>query len=486
MMGLDMVARAALAGVLNSLWIAVLLAAVVWTLARTVPRTNAATRHLIWWTMLALVLILPFGRWDRGTRSITPPVTPSAVPVVATAATPDSPIPARTPEQAMLPLQVPAGDWLRAAMAFWLLFALLQLCRVAWSFGHLRKLKRESQAAPDAIADRFRYWVAECGIRRPVRLLISERIASPLATGFLHPAVILPAPLLAQFGDSDLDHVLLHELAHVARGDDWTNLMARCLDAFTGLHPVAAWTLRQIARERELACDDWVVSRIGAARPYAASLARLFEVCRRQRRIILATGMAGSASHLGERIETLLASGRQFTPRASRLRVGLAAMALLALVTAGGRAPRWIVLAQSSSSQSHEVPRTAAVVNPAVVNPHGSFLAALVAAGYGDLSVDEIIALKDHGIDARFLADVSQSGWERLKPEDMIALHDHGVPAEMLRALRDAGFAHIEIRSAIEAYEQGVRPGTLKEAAQHGSHLTLAQVVKLKQAGVIQ
>jgi hypothetical protein len=244
-----------------------------------------------------------------------------------------------------------------------------------------------------------------------------------------------------------------------------------------GLHPVAAWTLRQIAHERELACDDWVVARTGEARPYAASLARLFEVCRAQRRMTLATGMAGNASHLGARIETLLANGRQFSPRSSLLRIGVAAIALLALVVAGAQAPNWIVLAQSTAPAGD---------NPRPVNPHGSFLAALVAAGYGNLSVDDIIALKDHGIDARFLADLSQSGWEKLPAREMINMHDHGVPAEMLRVLHDTGFQHIEMRSVIEAWDQGVRPGTLKEAAQYGTHLTLAQIVKLKQAGVIQ
>jgi hypothetical protein len=56
----------------------------------------------------------------------------------------------------------------------------------------------------------------------------------------------------------------------------------------------------------------------------------------------------------------------------------------------------------------------------------------------------------------------------------------------MLRALRDAGFEHVEIREAIDAFEKGVRQATLREAAEYGTHLTLAQIVKLKQSGVIR
>jgi len=479
-MGLKLVVGAALAGVLNTLWIGLAIAAVTWALGRFLPRTNAATRYLLGWAALVLVLLVPFAALER-----EPVRDADAVPTVAAAEAlslsptdaPDAPAPL-APPRAIFPLQLHEGDWLGVAMGIWIVFGSLQLCRIALSFVYLRKLKRGSHAAPDALVDRFQYWVTACDIRRPVRLLVSERIQSPMATGFRHPAAIIPSSLLAHLGDGELDHVLLHELAHVARLDDWSNLFARCLSAVVGLHPVAAWTLRQIARERELACDDWVVSRIGEARPYAASLARLFEVCRGQRRVVLATGMAGRASQLGERIETLLASGRQFSARASFIRVGIATVALLALIAAGAQAPHWIALAQSTAAPAGDSPRP--------VNPHGSFLAALVAAGYGNLSVDEIIALKDHGIDARFLADLSQSGWDKMAARNLIDMHDHGVPAEMLRALRDAGFQHLEIDKVINAYEQGVRPGTLKEATQYGTHLTLSQIVKLKQAGVIQ
>jgi len=483
-MGMKLVVGAVLAGVLNTLWVGLAIAAVAWALGRYLPRTNAATRHLLGWAALLLVLLVPFAALEREPVRGVDSVTTAAVveaPSVASTNVPDVAAPL-APPRGIFPVQLHEGDWLVVAIGIWMVFGFLQLCRIALSFVYLRKLKRRSHAAPDALADRFQYWVAAYGIRRPVRLLVSERIQSPMATGFRHPAVIVPSNLFAHFDERELDHVLLHELAHVARRDDWGNLFARCLSAVAGLHPVAAWTLRQIARERELACDDWVVSRIGEARPYAASLARLFEVCRGQRRIGLATGMAGRASQLGERIETLLTSGRQFSTRASFIRVGITTMALLAVVAAGARAPHWIALAQSPTTTTSAPAGDA----PRPVNPHGSFLAALVAAGYGNLSVDEIIALKDHGIDARFLADLSQSGWDKMAARNLIDMHDHGVPAEMLRALRDAGFEHLEIDKVINAYEQGVRPGTLKEATQYGTHLTLSQIVKLKQAGVIQ
>ena len=543
MSGIDQMARVALAGVLDSLWVALALALAAWALARFLPRTNAATRHLLWWAVLALVVLLPFRGFERGPADRAPNRQPVSIPIArfvpaSIAIAPAAFVPARPLARAIFPLRIPAGGWLRLAVILWMLFCLVHLCRIAWSFLYLRGIKRRSQAAPEALCGSFQSWVTACGIRRPVRLLVSGQIASPMAVGFRHPAVILPAALLTQFRDRELDHVLLHELAHVARRDDWTNLGARCLAALVGLHPVAAWVLSQVAHERELACDDWVVSMTGEARPYAASLARLFELCGTRRRMLLAAGMAGSASHLGERIETLLRRDRQFTPHASLMRAALTAMVLLALVVAGVRAPRWIVLAQSPAAPVAALPRPALPVNP-----HGSFLAALVATGYGNLPVEEIIALKDHGVTADFLAGISQSGWERMTSGELMDLHAHGVSPEYLyqvrtagfqhpavrdvielrahgvrpeaigeihslgfgpytpgqaidlsthgvipsffQALRDAGFARLEPNEAIDAYARGVRPATLRAAGQYGPHLTLPQIVKLKQAGVL-
>ena len=174
------------------------------------------------------------------------------------------------------------------------------------SYRYLRGIKQRSRAVSPEQMVNFDYWLLACGIDRTARLLVSSEIVSPMAVGFRRPAVIVPETLLNEFTAEELDHVLLHELAHIARYDDWTNLFARLIGALLPVHPVAVWLIKQIEQEREIACDDWVVAMTGEARPYAASLTRLFELCSARRRQLLATGMADRASHLGERIEALL------------------------------------------------------------------------------------------------------------------------------------------------------------------------------------
>jgi beta-lactamase regulating signal transducer with metallopeptidase domain len=452
------------------------------------------------------------------------------------------------------PVRVRAGSWPEFIFALWFAVCLAQLVRLTLSFRHLRGLKRNASAASADQSASLESWLPAYNVRRPVRLLVSRDIAAPIAVGFFRPAVLLPEVLLDELTPVELDHVLLHELAHLARRDDWTNLLTRVAWAVLALHPVAAFALRQIDRERELACDDWVVSATGAPRPYAASLARLFELCTMQRRLLLASGMAHGGSQLGDRIALLLRRGREFTPQTSLLRVGLSTAVMLLFVVAGSRAPAWMTFAQSPAPQppsapavdrepppAPSTPRTRAkrpssperasadnipqksVAAPAPAPPAvgpppapigNSLLAALVANGYDDLSIDEIVELKQQGVTPDFIAGIAHSGIGKLRANGIVSLRqqgvrpeyiqdilalgfgpysipqfiefkNQGVPIELFRALKDYGLVHADPAEIREARSHGVGQGSLEEARKYSSTLTLKQIIRLKQAGVI-
>ena len=79
---------------------------------------------------------------------------------------------------------------------------------------------------------------------------------SPFVCGLRRPWLVLPEGLASLLGPDELRQVLLHELAHVKRGDliwDWFPAIARMLFFF---HPVAHWAAGRILLERELACDQ--------------------------------------------------------------------------------------------------------------------------------------------------------------------------------------------------------------------------------------
>jgi beta-lactamase regulating signal transducer with metallopeptidase domain/tetratricopeptide (TPR) repeat protein len=94
---------------------------------------------------------------------------------------------------------------------------------------------------------------------RPVRLLRSDGISVPVVWGFLNPILLLPAKS-AEWSRERLRVVLLHELAHVKRGDGITLLFTRAAVALFWFHPMA-WSLERLGRaECERACDDLVLA----------------------------------------------------------------------------------------------------------------------------------------------------------------------------------------------------------------------------------
>ncbi len=597
----------AVAALLNNLWQSAAIALFAWAALRFLPRIhvkiNAATRCAVWWAVLAAVVLLPLA---------TPPMAPhsTAQPTAQPAASSDAlseavPIPETavpvtsaqveapaTPSHVSGPIEITAGAGLFAIFAIWLALSLFRMAQIVRSYRYLRGIKQRSRAVSPAQLANFNEWLLACGIDRTARLLVSSEIASPMAVGFRRPAVIVPETLLNEFTAEELDHVILHELAHIARYDDWTNLFARLIGALLPIHPVALWLIRNIEQEREIACDDWVVAMTGEARPYAASLARLFELCSVRRRQLLATGMAGRASHLGERIEALLRAGRDFAPRVSLVRVALGAAILLGLVLASAQAPHWVAfaqepaLAQEPAAVPQPPPPAAPAPLPAPVPPtppqptvaapappeppqapepladfqdgadnqiraaeaelnarkakmlaaqaqlqaqreqalpadeiraaeaqlrarkaelsamqaqlkrqradeqsraaapRSSFLAALVAAGYGGIPVDDIIELRNHGVTSDFLRALSQNGQGPLSTKDLIALADNGVRPDLIQALRQA-FPQIKVPDILAAAQSGLRPDDLRQAKEFSPNLTLPQIIRLKQAGVI-
>src|SRR5690349_7260900 len=136
-----------IAAVLNSLWQAFAIAALVWLVLKFGPRVNAATRHAVWWVVLALVILLPAAsiliekeRIARGPASTSAVIgtiddgAPAAPVAHAAAAPPRSASSAR--------IQVRAGVWSTFLPVVWLAALLVQLARIAWSYRRVQTLKR--------------------------------------------------------------------------------------------------------------------------------------------------------------------------------------------------------------------------------------------------------------------------------------------------------------------------------------------------------
>ena len=159
---------------------------------------------------------------------------------------------------------------------------------------------------------------------------LSDAVDAPSVIGFFRPAVVVPRSLWSELAPGDLKQIILHEMAHLDRGDDWTNLLQKLLRALCPLNPALFWAERHLCREREQACDDAVLDAAGNARAYATCLTKLAENRLVRRVTSLAPGFWQRHSELAGRVENILHRRRNLGPWFSRglVAAGLVAFAL--------------------------------------------------------------------------------------------------------------------------------------------------------------
>jgi hypothetical protein len=181
------------------------------------------------------------------------------------------------------------------------------------------------------------------GVRRNVNLRVSTECRSPVVLGFFKPIILLPAD--ASLATSE--HVLRHELAHVRRRDDWANLIQHGIKAVFFFHPAIGWVSKRISLEREIACDDHVLQSNLRPKAYALLLA---DLAGRMQAPVLAPGVSTNQSQLKQRIDMILNSNRNTSPRLAKARLGLLATATALLAMAAiYLAPR-LAFAQSADA----------------------------------------------------------------------------------------------------------------------------------------
>ncbi len=329
---------------LNGWWQGIVLTALVWLVMRDLPRVSAATRLAIWHLTLVVVLLLPvlqripLPKWPV-IRSVSSVSEMRSTASVARVVQSSADVPAAPTLPAASALEAGSGtsilsrpvvefsghDFPAVLAVLAVALAFFQLLRLAIGYWVVRRLKRKAVAADLPMPVRH---------DRAVNLLVSERIGMPMAVGYRSPAILLPRRLVESLSAEEMHYVLLHESAHLRRNDDWMALAERIIRAIFFFQPAVYWIGRQIERERELACDDWVVAQSGEAKQYASSLARLAELGTQRAAPILATG-AGRRKEIFARLETLLDRSRNRVTAVSEPLVLLAGLALLLLVTQG-------------------------------------------------------------------------------------------------------------------------------------------------------
>ncbi|MCK6692814.1 MAG: M48 family metalloprotease, partial [Thermoanaerobaculia bacterium] len=184
--------------------------------------------------------------------------------------------------------------------------------------------------------DKLRALAVKIGYSRPVRLAESALVQTPLALGFLKPLILLPLGMINRISPAEVEAVLAHELAHIARRDWLFNLIQALVEALFYFHPAVWWISATIRAERENCCDDTAIALTGNRLLYAKTLVRLQDMAKSAKTPTLALAMEGSPGLLRrrplllERIKRILHQPQQ---SASFMEKMIATAILLALIT---------------------------------------------------------------------------------------------------------------------------------------------------------
>ena len=141
-------------------------------------------------------------------------------------------------------------------MIIWLGGIAWRLARITRMRGVLNRALRHAERLDDPRwGDSLAALSAVMGLGRPPCLVTIEGGASPFVCGLICPTLVLSRPLIATLAAEQCRAVILHELAHLKRGDliwAWVPELARSSSGSTRSR--TGWR-RQARLERELACD---------------------------------------------------------------------------------------------------------------------------------------------------------------------------------------------------------------------------------------
>jgi beta-lactamase regulating signal transducer with metallopeptidase domain len=254
---------------------------------------------------------------------IVPPSTTAASTAPVEASKPQTPIP--TP---VVPL-----SWQGLMLLTWAVVVLaLTLLLIQRAF-FVRGLLGQSEEASRDMLNELENCCRRLGLRRAVRLRLSPNATSPAVCGLLRPVILIPQSIAPRLQSHDLRAVLLHELAHVKRGDLWVNLIQTLLQIAYFYNPLLWLANAMIRRTREQAVDETVLVAMGeTARQYPEILVNIAKLAftRRPALSLRLIGVVESKSALTARIQHILTRP---LPTSAKLGViGLLSVLILAAV----------------------------------------------------------------------------------------------------------------------------------------------------------
>lgn len=160
-------------------------------------------------------------------------------------------------------------------LSIWLAGACLALAPLLIGHFNALRLLRRARPLDDEHWTNLRDELSTAiGLARRPELVITDAAIVPLSFGMRRPRIVLPRESL-EWNASRRRAVLLHELAHINRGDIAAQLLATVVTALWWFQPLCWWARWSLRRESERACDSVVLDAGLRASDYASDLLQI-------------------------------------------------------------------------------------------------------------------------------------------------------------------------------------------------------------------
>jgi beta-lactamase regulating signal transducer with metallopeptidase domain len=371
-LAMQSVAEISVERIVNALPEGLLIAFFAWVLLRVLRKQNSGTRFAVWFLTLMTVATLPlFGSFIESFKGVR------LIPGISSGMSWASLRPAITI----------SSHWALFVFVVWVLGASVAMVRLLAGLWHLRKLR--GSCTPIVVEDLdplvwktveiIRVWKsASKSAAKAITVATSEQVRVPAAIGLWDRTIVLPAWALRELPANDLNAILLHEFAHLRRGDDWTNLIQKIVRALFFFHPAVWWIENRLSVEREMACDDAVLAETANPRGYASCLVSLLEKSLAQRGWSMAQAAVHRAHEASLRLAQILDTNRPVATRVWKPALGMVGVFSMVCLMVLPHAPEFVAF--DRGTLSNPATHSASVYSAALGN-------ASVSTSFGPSSV---------------------------------------------------------------------------------------------------
>src|SRR6266403_777433 len=399
------------------------------------------------------------------------------------------------PAAASLSAQPVAMLWL---VELWFLGVLVLSLRTAGGLLLIERMRRkEIKPIGQELQKRCMALQRKMGLDRIIRYCECHRLHAPAVLGWFRPVVLLPVRVLTGMDEQQIEAVIAHELAHIRRLDCFVNLFQIAVETLLFYHPAVWWVSQQVRAEREHCCDDEAISICGDAVNYARALTLMEEW-----RTAPALMMAANRSPLAERVVRVLG----WDGAAGRIRVAGLAGSFVCLVGAllAGNAFLGVAhaaLGAGASPKQEQGSSSVIVVRPEPAlakaqtskdkdqrtaseeqDKKESYLDAMEAAGFKNLTVDELISMKIQGVTPGYAKEMHELGLQPT-PDELVGMRVQGITPEYIREMRKFD-SNLNVDELIGMKVQGVTPEYIREFKDLGLQPSADDLIGLKVQGV--